>query len=509
MTTGVSVEAGERAWIVTAGLALVATVCLVVLFWSEAEGAYRVWVQSTAYNHCFLVLPLVGYMIWNRREVLSTTAPTPQLRWLVIVPVLSALWLAAASLGIHEAQQLIVATILQAILLSTLGWTAYRRLLAPLLYLYFLIPTGEFLVPFLQDFTASMAVDGLKLVGVPVFSDGFFIEVPAGKFVVAEECAGLRFLIASVAFGVFFAVITYRSYVRRAAFIVLSILVPVVANGARAFGIVYAAEIVGSPAAVMADHVIYGWGFFSAILVLLMLLGRSFADRHEPSDDRPLAARPIFFPARCALAALLGVALAGLGPAYAAVLDRQSTPDFVTDAKAPQLEAPWSEVTSGLVDDWSPVVYGADRIFRDALTDGDTTVYRFVALYLAHGRINNLIRSENRVADESRWRIATGNTATIDVDGRLQRVNISEIVSGDRRRLVVSYYVVDGSATAGVLSAKLYQLRSLLSSRRQLSAFVAIAINMPDRSAPSLATAARLLATMRTFPNDLRVLSER
>src|SRR6202035_267630 len=110
-----------------------------------------------------------------------------------------------------------------AILLSTLGLNAYRRLLAPLLYLYFLVPTGEFLVPILQDFTASAAVHGLTLVGVPVFSDGVLIEVSAGRFVVAEECAGLRFLIASVAFGVFFAVITYQSHWRRIAFIALSI----------------------------------------------------------------------------------------------------------------------------------------------------------------------------------------------------------------------------------------------------------------------------------------------
>src|SRR4029077_461187 len=127
------------------------------------------------------------------------------------------------------------------------------------------------------------------------------IDVPAGKFVVAEACAGLRFLIASVAFGVFFAVITYRSRWRRIAFIGLSVVVPIIANGARAFGIIYAAEIVGSPAAVMADHVIYGWGFFSAILVLLTLLGRSFADRHQASDRYPLVVRRTFLPTRCVL----------------------------------------------------------------------------------------------------------------------------------------------------------------------------------------------------------------
>jgi exosortase A len=508
MTPGIVIEVGERAWIITVAVALATILCLLALFWPEAEGVYRVWMQSTAYNHCFLVLPLVAYMIWDRRGVLREVTPVPQPGWLATMPILSAMWLAAAALGVHEAQQLLVATMLQALLLSVLGWSAYRSLLGPLLYLYFLVPTGEVLVPFLQDFTANMAVHGLRLMGVPVFSDGVFIDVPAGRFVVAEECAGLRFLIASIAFGVFFAVITYRSYLRRAIFIALSIGVPIVANGARALGIIYAAEIVGSPAAVMADHVIYGWGFFSAILVLLTLVGRSFADRDHAPVFRRLGTRPRFKPAHSALTGLLAVALAGLGPAYAAVLDREATTNNLANAEPPRVEAPWRVIADAQADNWSPLVYGADRTFRDAMTDGDATVYRFVALYIAHGRLNNLIRSENRIADGMAWRIAS-HTGTIALPGSGQLVNVSEIVSGDRRRLVLSYFVVDGVATPGVVSAKLYQLLNLFSTRPPVSALVAIAIDMPDRTRPPMATAAQFLSAMSTFPGDLRALAQR
>src|ERR1051326_5951026 len=355
MTPGIVLEVGERAWIITVAVALATILCLLALFWPEAEGVYRVWMQSTAYNHCFLVLPLVAYMIWDRRGVLREVTPAPQPGWLATMPILSAMWLAAAALGVHEAQQLLVVTMLQALLLSMLGWSAYRSLLGPLLYLYFLVPTGEVLVPFLQDFTANVAVHGLRLMGVPVFSDGVFMDVPAGRFVVAEECAGLRFLIASIAFGVFFAVITYRSYLRRAIFIALSIGVPIVANGARALGIIYAAEIVGSPAAVMADHVVYGWGFFSAILVLLTLVGRSFADRDHAPVFRRLGTRPRFKPAHSALTGLLAVALAGLGPAYAAVLDREATTNNLANAEPPRVEAPWRVIADAQADNWSQI----------------------------------------------------------------------------------------------------------------------------------------------------------
>lgn len=509
MSAVIAMGDARRAWAATAGIALLAAVCLGALFSEEVVGVYRVWLDSTAYNHCFLILPLVGYMIWDRQAVLASSAPTPRFWTLALVPALSVLWLAAASLGIHEAQQLIALTALQAILLSLMGWAAYRRLMAPLLYLYFLVPTGEFLVPYLQDITAGMTVRGLHLVGVPVISDGVFIEVPAGKFVVAEECAGLRFLIASVAFGVFFAVITYESWTRRALFIALSVMVPIAANVLRAFGIIYAAELVGSAQAIMADHVVYGWGFFSAILLLLILLGRSFADRRSVADARPRAQAWGFEPVRSALVALAGVALAGLGPAYAMVLERQTAPEVVVHAEAPPVRAPWTPMAGGGADDWKPVVYGADRTLLDALISGDATVRRFVALYVAHGRVNNLIRSDNRVADERSWRIATARGATLSVSGRDQPVTVSEIVSGGRRRLVVSFYVVDGAVTSGVLATKLHQLRGLLTAGPQVSAFVAIAIDMPDRDRPPLATAAQFLGAMEPLDGYLRGLSSR
>src|SRR6185437_3753513 len=106
-------------------------------------------------------------------------------------------------------------------------------------------------------------VAGLQLAGIPVFGDGTIIEIPAGTFVVAEACAGLRFLVASVSFGIFYAVLVYRSLSRRVMFIAVSFVLPVIANGFRAFGIVYLAHLSGSAAAVEADHVIYGWGFFA------------------------------------------------------------------------------------------------------------------------------------------------------------------------------------------------------------------------------------------------------
>ena len=212
-----------RVWIPT--LLWIAALCAVfgLVFQYEIRGAVRVWNDSAAYNHCYLVLPLAGALLWMRRDVLATLRPEPSWWPLLLLPAASALWLASALLDIAEGAQLSAILLFEILLLAVLGWQVFRALMAPLLFLFFLVPFGEFLVPALQTFTAAFTVHGLQLLGIPVFADGYIIQIPAGKFEVAEACAGLRFLIASIVFGCFFATIVYRSIWRRAIFIALSI----------------------------------------------------------------------------------------------------------------------------------------------------------------------------------------------------------------------------------------------------------------------------------------------
>ncbi|MGH6967663.1 MAG: exosortase A, partial [Stellaceae bacterium] len=274
-------RAGAAPWRMLGAALLLTALALGGLFWHEIVGAWRVWVVSPTYNHCFLVLPIALYLVWDRRATLDVP-PRADFRALLLLPVLSLAWLGAAVLGVLELQQLVFVTIVQAVLLAVLGWPLYKRLLGPLLYLYLLVPSGQVLVPTLQDVTARFAVWMLQLFHVPVFSDGIMISIPEGDFIIAEACAGLRFLIASIAFGAFFALLVYRSWWKRAAFMAASLVVPIFANGLRAFGIIYLGHLTDDVTAVEADHIIYGWGFFTLILFLLIVIGMRFADRRQP-----------------------------------------------------------------------------------------------------------------------------------------------------------------------------------------------------------------------------------
>ncbi len=83
----------------------------------------------------------------------------------------------------------------------------------------------------------------LHLVGVPATVDGVLITTANGYFEVAEACSGAKFVIAMVAYGVLVANVCYRTWPRRAAFMAMAMVVPVIANGLRAFGTIYAAVL--------------------------------------------------------------------------------------------------------------------------------------------------------------------------------------------------------------------------------------------------------------------------
>lgn len=478
----------------------IAALVFAAVFQRDISGAVRVWIESTAYNHCFLILPLIGFLLWERRAVIASVSPSPTFWPLVLMPLLSGLWLVAAILDVQEARQLLLVAMFEIVLLVALGPRLVWLLLAPLLFLFFLVPSGAFLVPSLQKITADISIAGLHALHIPVYSDGFIIEIPEGTFEVAEACAGLRFLIASTVFGCFFAVVMYRSFARRALFVLLSVTVPIAANGLRALGIIVLAHLEGSAAAVEADHILYGWFFFTLVIIVLIAIGMTFAqkiDRHVPAGSAGWSKPPSW---RFALAIPAAILLALAGPAYAARLDALYPSAPLPRAQAPMVAAPWHRSSAGDAD-WRPDVAGADRNFLEGFEEpGSGIVLRYVALYRLRAIGNLLTTTGNRLVDNVRWHTLGYGRATPSINGAPTAVASTEIVSGTRRRLVWSFYVVDGTVAAGLIETKLLQARAVLFEREPLAAFVAISASMDNPDDPAERQLTRFLAASQPFP---------
>jgi exosortase A len=308
----------------TIGL-LIGLAALAVLFHTEIIVAVKTWIDSTAYNHCFLVIPIALYLIWDRRASLNGLTAEPVPRAALLALPLGFVWLLAERLGIMEGRQLVAVSMAQVLFLAMLGPRLWLALLGPLLYLYFLVPFGEFLTPSLQDITTWFIRHGVDVLGIPAYIDGYVIEIPEGSFFVAEACAGLRFLIASIAFGALYSLLMYRSPTRRAAFITASVIVPIIANGFRALGIVWLGHVLGSAEAAATDHVLYGWIFFSIVILVLIMLGLPFREDQQPlaATASPMTAEP-GASRQGLLAGFVVAALAAIGPVAVAGLNAAS-----------------------------------------------------------------------------------------------------------------------------------------------------------------------------------------
>jgi len=475
-----------------AGTAVMSLVVFGLLFPKAALGAVRVWWISPTFNYCILILPLSLYMLWDRRASLFGTAPAPNPRAALVVLALVVAWLGASEARIVEAQQFVVVSMVQATLWGALGSLFYRKLAAPFLYLYFLVPSGAYLIPALQSLTARFAVAGLHLLGIPVFSNGAVIEIPAGTFAVAEACAGLRFLVAAVAFGVFFAVITYRSWWRRLAFVALSIVVPILANGIRVLGLIAAAQWLGNPAEAMADHILYGWVFFSFVLIILILIGYTFSDQAVQSAavavTRNGVAKPPNVSRRIANAAVACFLAAASGPAAAAFL--QSASMTLVPADAPRVDGAWRESSAS---DWVPIVSEPARSFRQSFLHGPNRIDRFIALYA--GRHNNPARLNNKDADEGTWSFDSARQAILTAGHLSVPVRESVWLRGHDKRFVWSFYAIDGQVASSVWRAKWNQFLSYLTRANCLSAYVALSAQGRDEASAANAAGALLDAS--------------
>ncbi len=316
-------EASWRPALIALAVALAAWA---LMFSEEIGAAVHVWNTSTAYNHCWLVGPIAAWLAWQRRARLAFLGPVPAPAFALLAIPGTLAWLAAERLGIMEGRQLVAYGLAMVLVLAVLGWRFCLAFAGPLAYLVFLVPFGGFAVGPLQYITARLIDWGLDPVGITHYVDGLMIETTAGLFHVAEACAGLRFIIAALAFGALYALVIFRSPWRRLIVMTLALVVPVLANGVRAWGIVVLAEYLGSAEAAAADHIIYGWGFFSAIILLLVLAGLPFREDGAPPPlprhtVPPGRGRPR--PAALAAALVPAVALPAAGPAVAAPLAYQ------------------------------------------------------------------------------------------------------------------------------------------------------------------------------------------
>ena len=209
-----------------------------LLYGSTFQALAAEWSRSDTYSHGFLVPWIALALAWMRRDRIRATPLAPNL---VLGGALIALGLALKVLGFAAGATVVEASSLLPVLAGVLvcfgGLPLVRALLLPLLYLLFMIPVWapliDRLTPPFRHFSAWIGVHAASLVGVPAVIDGFHIELPRARLLVAEACSGVNYLIAVTAVGIPLAWMTFPDVRRRVALLLLGIGIAILANGLR------------------------------------------------------------------------------------------------------------------------------------------------------------------------------------------------------------------------------------------------------------------------------------
>ena len=439
-----------------AALALLSA-AIVALFWRDAADMAGIWWNSSTFTHCLLMLPMIGWLVSQRTRLLRPLTPAywwPALVWMAGA---GCVWIVGEAAGVALFRQLGLVLMLQGAVGVALGEKLVRGLLFPLAYALLLVPFGEELVPLLQTFTAHISVALLRLSGFAAEMQGVFITTRAGFFEVAEECSGVNFLIAMLAYAVFAAHLCFKSWARRIVFVVAALAATILANALRAYGTMLAADIWGIEAAGGIDHIFYGWIFFGLVILIVMLVARRWFDR--PANDVAVDVSGLNGPSRFAgagravlpVAMLLPLLFAGWGLLVAG----RSAPLPPTMA----VEAPpgWRDVrVEGTP--WTPRFDGADqRLLRHFANERGQVVTVAIGGYERQAEGREVVASgQGAVDSDSRW---AWSAALPAVDGgKTERL----LHPGPVLRDAATWYVVGGAVTGSARTAKLAELQARL-----------------------------------------------
>ncbi|MBA3058110.1 MAG: exosortase A [Gammaproteobacteria bacterium] len=457
-----------------------------LLYRDTGSAMVAIWSRSDTFAHAFLVPPIVLWLVWRQRLLIGVEVPRAMPVMLVFVAVAALAWLLGELAAVNALTQLAFVALLVLTVPAVLGWPVARLIIFPLGFLFFAVPMGEFLMPQLMEWTANFTVLALRLSGVPVYREGLQFVIPSGHWSVVEACSGVRYLIASLTVGALYAYLNYQSTQRRVLFVMVSLLVPIVANWMRAYIIVMLGHLSGNELAVGVDHLIYGWLFFGVVMMLMFVIGARWTQTppqvsslgRSTADNKPAMTAPRLWAATAGFAALMAVPHVALWALESGPLEGPVT------LAAPAGLAPGWRITRPLVPPFKPAFQNPSAEMSASYVNQGEVVGLYLAYYRRQDYSQKLVSSNNVLvrSDDPQWARVANDKHSIDLNGQQEhefltvelRGSASDRSAKQTRLMVWQIYWINGTLTASDYLAKAYSAFYRLTGRGDDSAVIVI-----------------------------------
>ncbi len=472
-----------------------------------------IWARSDTFAHAFLVPPIVLWLVWRQRRAVAEQTPRPALGAFVLIAGAALVWLLGDLVAVNALTQLAFVAMLVFAVPAVLGWPVTRLIIFPLGFLFFSVPIGEFLLPQLMDGTANFTVLALRLSGIPVYREGLQFVIPSGHWSVVEACSGVRYLIASLTVGTLFAYLNYQSTKRRILFVMVSILVPIVANWMRAYLIVMLGHLSGNTLATGVDHLIYGWLFFGIVIMLMFIIGARWAEAEQVAcGSGPVATAPKqqVSAARLWTTTACVAALVALPHTALLVIDSGASTDPVQLTVPAALATGWQAVGPGL-DGFKPNFLNPSAEINSSYASQGRAVGLYLGYYQHQNYERKLVSSNNVlvVSKDPQWAQVASGSHSATFGDKQATVRTAELrgtpltgQTNEGRLVVWQIYWINGTVTASDYLAKAYGALYRLIGRGDDSAVI-IAYTSKDQAGGAEAVLESFLSTNYAAINEL------
>jgi len=254
------------------GFALVAS-AYALLYAKVLVDLWRNWERDPNYSHGFLILPIVAYLIWQRREQLWAVPSRPARIGMAVMLVSIGMLLVGTAAVEYFLMRLSMVGVAAGAILYISGWPMLRALRFPLLFSLTMIPLPaivfyQLAFP-LQLLATRFGVEVLRLAQVPVLREGNIIVLTQTTLEVAEACSGIRSIFSLLALAMLYGYLSQTRFWPRVLIVASSIPIAIVTNGFRVAGTGLAATYFGAEAAEGFFHTFSG--FFVFVVAFFML----------------------------------------------------------------------------------------------------------------------------------------------------------------------------------------------------------------------------------------------
>ncbi len=190
-------------------------ISFIIAYFPVWKNLVLAWSTMDDYSHGFLIIPICGYILFQKRQKLTRVEIKPSGWGFVLVTLSILLYLFSHIAEIVTLSSLSMIVLLLGIIIYLYGFTIAKECLFPLFLLLFMIPIpsqiySALTIP-LQLFVSHISVWAASMLALPACREGNIIQIPDHTLQVVSACSGLRSMISLLTLCAVFAHLTLKS----------------------------------------------------------------------------------------------------------------------------------------------------------------------------------------------------------------------------------------------------------------------------------------------------------